>query len=76
MDLNPTVNPDYLYSIKELAFVWNVSREWVRRKFKSEPGVVGLQENPTPGKRIYCPLRIPGRVAIRVQNRLTVVSTR
>jgi hypothetical protein len=67
---------NYEYSIKELAFRWNVSREWVRRKFRNEPGVRKLQEAPTPGKRNYCPLRIPGRIANRVRNRITVIDPR
>ena len=74
MDLKTPLDENYDYSMKELAFIWNVSREWVRRRFKDEPGVFRLQDEPTPGKRNYCPLRIPGRVAIRVRNRMTVVS--
>jgi hypothetical protein len=76
MDLKTPLDENYLYTMKELAFIWNVSREWVRRRFMNEPGVIRLQETPTPGKRKYCPLRIPGRVAIRVRNRMTVVDTR
>lgn len=76
MDEKSPLDPEYDYSIKELAFIWNVSREWVRRKFKNEPGVIGLQETKTPGKRVYCPLRIPGRVAIRVRNRMTRIEPR
>jgi hypothetical protein len=74
MEETPTLDPNYDYSMKELAFIWNVSREWVRRRFQNEPGVFRLQDVPSPGKRQYCPLRIPGRVAIRVRNRMTVVS--
>lgn len=70
------LDPEYLYTMKELAFIWNVSREWVRRRFMNEPGVIRLQEKPTPGKRQFCPLRIPGRVAIRVRTRMTVLDTR
>jgi len=76
MRLEANLDPDYDYSMKELSFIWNVSREWIRRRFGKEPGVVRLQEKTTPGKRSYCPLRIPGRVAIRVRNRLTVVEAR
>lgn len=74
MDFSPHLNPDYDYTMKELSFIWNVSREWVRRRFRNEPGVIRMQETSTPGRRVYCPLRIPGRVAIRVRNRMTVVA--
>ena len=77
MDLKtPTLDPDYDYTMKELAFIWNVSREWVRRRFMNEPGVIRLQDAHTQGRRKYCPLRIPGHVAIRMRNRMTVVDTR
>jgi hypothetical protein len=76
MDENSNLDPNYEYSMKELAFIWNVSSEWVRRRFRNEPGVFRLQEVPTPGKRQYCPLRIPGRVAMRVRSRTIVVGHR
>jgi hypothetical protein len=70
------LDPDYLYSMKELSFRLNRSREWVRRRFRKEPGVIRTQEVPTPGRREYCPLLIPGRVALRVLTRMTVVDPR
>jgi hypothetical protein len=76
MDLKAPLDEHYDYAMKEIASLWNVSREWVRRRFTNEPGVIRLQEAPTPGKRTYCPLRIPGHVAIRVRNRMTVVQSR
>ncbi len=76
MDLKTPLDENYFYTMKELAFIWSVSREWVRRRFMNEPGVIRMQDVPTPGRRGYCPLRIPGRVAIRFQNRMTVVDTR
>jgi hypothetical protein len=72
MNLNEDLEDNYLYTAKEIAFLWNVSREWVRRKFTDEPGVLKLQEAPAPGKREYCPLRIPGHVARRVRDRMVV----
>jgi len=71
-----SLDPEYLYTMKELAFIWNVSREWVRRRFMNEPGVIRMQDTPTPGKRKFCPLRIPGRVALRVRTRMTVIDSR
>lgn len=73
MDLKAPLDESYDYTAKELAFIWNVSREWVRRRFMNEPGVIRLQDEPTSGKRSYCPRRIPGSVAIRVRNRMTMV---
>ena len=70
-----SLDPEYLYTMKELAFKLNRSREWVRRRFRNEPGVIRTQELPTPGRRCYCPLLIPGRVAIRVLTRMTVVAS-
>ncbi len=68
------LDDDYLYSIRQLSVVLNRSREWVRRRFAQEPGVIRTQETATPGKRIYCPLLIPGRVARRVLTRMTVIA--
>lgn len=72
MNLHADLDDNYHYSMKELAFLWNVSREWVRRRFRKEPGVLRLQFAPTEGKRKYCPLRIPGRVARRVREEMMV----
>ncbi len=68
-----TLDPDYCYSTKELAFRWNLSTETLRRIFLKEPGVMIFQ-NQVPGKRIFRTMRIPGAVAIRVKNRMTVVA--
>lgn len=70
------LDDDYPYSIHQLSVVLNRSREWVRRKFAHEPGVIRMQETPTPGRRVYCPLLIPGRVARRVLTRMTVIDPR
>ena len=69
MDTN--LDPNYCYTVKELAFIWNLDSETVRRIFMKEPGVM-IFPNHTPGKRIYRSLRIPGHVAIRVANRVTI----
>jgi hypothetical protein len=79
MEQRTTLDENYFYSCKELAFIWNVSSETVRRTFHREPGVLVLppapRKRPSKGKpkRPYHTLRIPGRVAIRVQTRMTVV---
>ena len=78
MDQHPDLNPDYMYTPKELAFLWNFDDETIRRIFRGEPGVMVYdnQARETGGrrKRTYSTLRIPGRVAIRVKSRMTVVS--
>jgi hypothetical protein len=69
-----TLDVNYCYSVKELACVWNVSAETVRRLFEEEDGVL-VFETPrrNPRKRRYRNLRIPGRIALRVQTRMLVV---
>jgi len=66
-----TLDADYCYTVKELAFVWNVSPESIRRMFEEEPGVLIFKIQRT-GRRTYRNIRIPGRVALRVQNRATI----
>jgi hypothetical protein len=65
------LKPEYCYSVKELAFIWNLDAETVRRIFIREPGVM-IFRNQSPGKRVYRLLRIPGPVAIRVARRATM----
>jgi hypothetical protein len=72
METDSALDPDYCYSTKELAFRWNLSAETLRRIFLKEPGVM-IFRNQIPGKRIFRTMRIPGSVAIRVKNRMTVV---
>jgi hypothetical protein len=66
---------DYSYSVKELAGLWNLSEETIRRIFEEEPGVLAFAnvQRPRSKKRPYVTLRIPGAVAFRVRNRFTVV---
>jgi len=69
MEIN--LDENYAYSVKELAFIWNLDSETVRRIFINEPGVMVFR-NQKPGKRIFRTLRIPGAVAVRVAKRFTV----
>jgi hypothetical protein len=57
------------FSVEELAEVWGVSDDFVRRLFLREPGVVIFYHN-RPGRRIYRTLRVPQSVAERVHSRL------
>jgi hypothetical protein len=56
------------FSIKQLAEMWNLSQDSVRRLFLDEPGVVVLQRK-RPHRRSHKTLRIPESVAARVYRR-------
>ncbi len=73
MDQLSSLDPNYCYSVKELAFLWNMSPESIRRLFETEPGVLVFRIQTT-GRRTYRNIRIPGKVALRVQSRMTVVA--
>ena len=57
------------YSVDELASLWGVSEDFVRRLFLHEPGVVVFFKHRT-GKRTYRTVRIPESVARRVHRLL------
>lgn len=57
-------------SVDELAELWNMSHDFVRRLFRDEPGVVVFYKH-RPGRRVYRTLRIPESVAARVHRRMT-----
>ena len=58
------------YSPKEIAELWGLSVDTVRKLFEHEPGVLVIG-NPSPrrGKRSYTTLRIPAHVVERVYRR-------
>jgi hypothetical protein len=59
------------YSVAEIAQMWSLSQDFVRRLFEREPGVLVLgQERTRYGKRRYRTLRIPKSVVERVHRRL------
>jgi hypothetical protein len=62
------------FTIKQLAELWGMSRETIRRMFLLEPGVVKLRAKaPAKGhQRNYTSWRIPREVAERVYRRSTV----
>jgi hypothetical protein len=72
LEQTSTLDPNYCYSVKELAFLWNMSTESIRRLFVREPGTLIFKIQQT-GKRTYRSIRIPGNVALRVQYRMMVV---
>jgi hypothetical protein len=58
------------YTIEELAEIWGMSVDFVRRLFLREPGVLVFWQQQ-PGRRVYRTLRIPESVAERVHRRMT-----
>lgn len=64
------------FSVYELASVWGVSADTIRRAFRSEEGVIKLGHTDLKGAgkrkglRKYYTLRIPESVAARVHQRL------
>ena len=57
------------FSVEELAEVWSLSKEFVRRLFLQEPDVV-IFYSQRPGRRTYRTIRIPASVAERVHRRM------
>lgn len=63
------------YSVQEVAEMWDLSPDAVRRIFSREPGVLVLESQTAPGKRRYRVLRIPESVAERVHRRCSNADT-
>jgi hypothetical protein len=62
------------YSPAEIAELWNLSPDCVRKVFENEPGVLVIgNAQPKRGKRSYTTLRIPQTVLDRVHRRLRKV---
>jgi len=61
-----TLHGERHYSVSEVAGLWNLSRDSVRRIFRCEPGVLVIGDR-------YVTLRIPESVLQRVHRRLTNV---
>jgi hypothetical protein len=61
---------EHHYSPDELAKLWNLSTDTVRRLFEREPGVLVIEQAKTRARR-YRTLRIPESIAARVHRRLT-----
>jgi uncharacterized protein involved in type VI secretion and phage assembly len=71
----PTVAPftERHYSVPEVAAMWNLSPDAIRRIFQGEPGVLVLGGSESTRKRRYTTLRIPESVLVRVHRKLAVV---
>ena len=57
------------FTVDQLAELWGISDDFVRRLFLHEPGAVVFHHH-RPGRRVYRTLRIPESVALRVHTRL------
>jgi len=58
------------YSVQELAEIWNLSEDTIRRLFREEPGVMKINATQGRRKRRYVVLRLPESVVMRVHERL------
>ena len=59
------------YAPDELAVLWSLSADTVRRMFEREPGVLVIEQVKNDGKRRYRTLRFRESVALRVHRRMT-----
>lgn len=55
-----------IYAPKDLAAMWQLSENSIRRMFQDEPGCFILGESNPRGRRGYTTIRIPESVALRV----------
>jgi hypothetical protein len=55
-----------IYTPRDLANLWQLSENSIRRLFQDEPGVFKLGDSNPRGRRGYTTLRIPEDVALRV----------
>lgn len=58
------------YSVQELADIWNLSEDTIRRLFREEPGVIKINAAQDERKRRYVVLRLPESIVMRVHERL------
>ena len=60
------------YSVAEIAALWKLSVDLVRKLFRNEPGVLVLGSVKRPSRRGYTTLRIPRSVLERVHRQITL----
>ena len=58
------------YSVPELAEIWNLSENTIRRIFEHEPGVLKFGTKERRRARRYTTIRIPETVVFRVHRQL------
>ena len=62
------------FSVAQLAALWGLSQDTIRRLFRNEPGVLVIgNQNARDKRRRYTTLRIPESVARRVHQKLSLV---
>jgi hypothetical protein len=61
------------YVVAEIAELWHLSSDAVRKLFQDEPGVLVLDGQGAPHKRRYTTLRVPESVLKRVHRRMTKI---
>lgn len=61
------------YSVAQIAAMWNLSPDAVRKLFQKEPGVLVLDNTEGRHRRRYATLRVPESVVVRVHRRMTRV---
>jgi len=62
------------YTVAEIAAMWNLSKDTVRRMFQDEPGVLVFGGRLSGRKRRYATLRIPRSVLERVHRQYSLCS--
>lgn len=62
---------EHHYAVSEIAEIWNLGVDVVRKIFEREPGVLVIGDHGSRSKRRYLTLRIPESVAERVHRRLS-----
>jgi hypothetical protein len=58
------------FSVNEVAALWNVSDDTVRRLFRDEPGVLRIANPYSRLRRGYEVLRMPESVVVKVHEKL------
>jgi hypothetical protein len=62
------------YSISEIAALWNLGRDAIRKLFENEPDILMIGASQSNRrKRRYVTLRVPAHVVERVHRRLSKV---
>ena len=61
------------FSVRELAGLWQLSEDTIRRMFQDEAGVVEVGNEKRSYRRRYTTLRIPESVVVRVHRRRSLV---
>ena len=62
------------FTVAEVACMWNLSKDAIRRIFQNEPGVLALGCRSSGRKRRYTTLRIPQSVLERVHRQYSLSS--